>query len=139
MTTMLDDSNLYLIIVTIYEILLIGVFFYDRVLNRKASWNLKSFMEYREAIYYLYCPLILLSLVIWGVSRIVYFDLRIPYTVICFLQFVFWGILWLCAPYGGKYNYVYPLVNLVLFFVMVCLFYIREIINIIQKLLDFIK
>ena len=135
---MLDDRNLYLIIVTIYEILLIGVFFYDRVLNRKASWDLKSFMEYREAIYYLYCPLILLSLVIWGMSRIVYFDLRIPYAVICFLHFVFIGILCIFAPYG-KYKHIYPLVNLVLFFVMVCLFYIREIINIIQKLLDFIK
>lgn len=107
MTTMLDDSNLYLIIVTIYEILLIGVFFYDRVLNRKASWDLKSFMEYREAIYYLYCPLILLSLVIWGMSRIVYFDLRIPYAVICFLHFVFIGILCIFAPYG-KYKHISP-------------------------------
>ena len=114
-------------------------FFYINVLDCKTSWNLKGLMEYREPICYGYGGLIFASLFIWGMSRIVYFDLRIPYTVICFLQFVFWGILWLCAPYGGKYNYVYPLVNLVLFFVMVCLFYIREIINIIQKLLDFIK
>ena len=139
MKTILDDRNLYLIIVTIYEMLLAIIYFHIFVLEGKASWNLKSFLEYRKAICFGYCPLIFMSLVIWGMSRIVYFDLRILYAVICFLQFVFFGILWMCAPYGGKYNYVYPLVNLVLFFVMVCLFYIREIINIIHKLLDFIK
>ena len=138
MTTMLDDRNLYLIIVTIYEILLAITYFHIFVLEGKASWNLKSFLEYRKAICFVYCPLIFMSLVIWGMSRIVYFDLRIPYAVICFLHFVFIGILCIFAPYG-KYKHIYPLVNLVLFFVMVCLFYIREIINIIQKLLDFIK
>lgn len=138
MKTILDDRNLYLIIVTIYEILLMVAFFYINVLDCKTSWNLKGLMEYREPICYGYGGLIFASLFIWGMSRIVYFDLRIPYIVICFLHFVFLGVLSFCAPYG-KYIHMYPIVNLVLFFVMVCSFYIREIIDIIGNLFDFIK
>ncbi|MBP5524621.1 MAG: hypothetical protein J6Y11_03345 [Paludibacteraceae bacterium] len=138
MKTILDDRNLYLIIVTIYEILLFIAEFHIRVLDDKASWNLTSLRENREPICFIFGPLILASLVIWGMSRIVYFDLRIPYIVICFLHFAIFAVFYFVAPYG-KYVHMYPIVNLVLLVVMVCSFYIREIINIIQNLFDFIK